>query len=90
MSRVRISTTVDGDRLSKARELLPLPDSELIDRALNTLIDEMTARREIEILQAMPYETDPDLTWTAPSGPALPYDGEIPPEVEEQANRRRR
>ncbi len=47
------------------------------------------ARREAEALRAMPYEEDPDLTWQAPVGPDLPYDGEIPPEVRDLARRRR-
>jgi hypothetical protein len=39
MARVRISTTVDGDRLDAARRCSPgLTDAALIDRALEALV----------------------------------------------------
>ena len=89
MSRVRISTTVDGDRLRRCRELLEVPDSQLVDAALRALYDSLVARAEIEALESMPYEDDPDLAWEAPLGPDLPYDGEVPDDVLELARRRR-
>lgn len=36
-----------------------------------------------------PVSDDPDLTWTAPVGPDLPYDGDVPAEVRRLAARRR-
>ncbi|MGH9103136.1 MAG: type II toxin-antitoxin system VapB family antitoxin [Acidimicrobiales bacterium] len=39
MSRVRVSTTVDGGRLASARRLRPgVPDAALLDEALEALI----------------------------------------------------
>lgn len=89
MSRVRISTTVDGDHLRRCRALLGVADSELMDRALVVLQNVLIAGREIEALEGMPYEDDPDLAWHAPSGPDLPYDGEVPAAVRALARRRR-
>jgi antitoxin MazE5 len=39
MSRTRVSTTVDGDKLASARRLRPnVPDAALLDEALEALI----------------------------------------------------
>lgn len=88
MSRVRISTTVDGDRLERARSLLDLPDSDLIDRALAVLVEGVEADREAEILKRLPYDHDPDLAWRTPPGPGLPYEGEVPEHVQAMARNR--
>ncbi|HEY8524986.1 MAG TPA: hypothetical protein VIL48_08495 [Acidimicrobiales bacterium] len=90
MARTRISTTVDGERLARARALVPVPDSELLDRALSALVDQILTDKEIEAITAMPYEDDPDLSWEAPPGPDLPYDGDIPADVRALAEQRRR
>ena len=90
MSRTRVSTTVDSGWLSRARELLPSSDSQLFDRALSALIDDLEADQEAAALSAHPYEDDPDLSWSAPPGPNLPYDDEVPKEVIALARRRRR
>jgi hypothetical protein len=89
MSRVRVSTTVDGQRLARARELFGGSDSELLDRALELLVRQLDARRERAALAAQPYEDDADLGWEAPPGPDLPYDAEIPDDVMELARQRR-
>lgn len=89
MKRVRISTTVDAERLEQARNLVDAPDSELMDRALIALLDRILAHREGEALRNMPYEEDPDVAWEAPSGPPLPYDGDIPSEIRDLARERR-
>lgn len=81
MSRVRISTTVDGKMLMMCRRMLGVTDSQLMDRALESLARELEERAELAALEAHPYEHDPDLAWDAPDGPDLPYDGEIPQEV---------
>jgi hypothetical protein len=90
MNRVRISTTVDVGSLERARQLMPGSDSRLLDRALAALIQQLEEERESAALAAHPYEEDPDLTWEAPPGPDLPYDGEVPKEVTQLARRRRR
>jgi gamma-glutamyltranspeptidase len=90
MARERISTTVDATRLMAARRLFSLKDSHLIDQALEALIQRELARREVAAIEAHPYENDPDLAWQAPTGPDLPYDGEIPPDVRKLAGRRRK
>jgi len=46
MARVRISTTVDADLLSRGRELLSGPDGRLVDAALQALVDVGDADRE--------------------------------------------
>jgi hypothetical protein len=90
MNRVRISTTVDASALDRARRLLPGPDSRLLDRALAALNRQLEEEWELAALAAHPYEEDPDLAWQAPAGPDLPYDGDVPLEVIEEARRRRR
>lgn len=89
MARTRISTTVDRDRLDEARRRLGTSDSELIDEALAVLLRELDAEDELAALDRSPYEADPDLQWHAPPGPPLPYDGDVPPEVEALARERR-
>ncbi len=89
MNRVRISTTVDATKVAAARRLLRLKDSRLMDHALDALIERELARREIDAIEAHPYEDDPDLAWEAPPGPDLPYDGEVPADVRRLARRRR-
>lgn len=90
MARVRISTTVDEARLAKSRRLLGAPDSQLMDRALQALIDELEGAAEVRALEAAPYEDDPELAWEVSEGPPLPYDGEVPKEVLAKARARRR
>lgn len=90
MARVRISTTVDGIRLEACRRLVPLPDSKLIDRALDALAADVLTRREVDALADQPYDDDPELAWVAPPGPDLPYDAEVPAEVLALAKARRR
>lgn len=89
MARVRISTTVDGDRLAALRRLTDLPQSKLIDQALDALRREIEAEREAAALDTQPYEADPDLSWDVPPGPHLPYDGDVPADVVAIAERRR-
>ncbi len=89
MNRVRLSTTVDARLLAEARRLVPGPDSRLVDRALAALVEQLEGRRELEALAAHPYEDDPDLSWSAPPGPDLPYDGPVPAEVRKLARQRR-
>lgn len=90
MTRVRISTTVDGERLAAARRLTGEQDSRLFDRALDALIDGAEHAAEIAALEAHPYDVDPDLAWTVREGPPLPYDGEVPPEILAKARERRK
>lgn len=90
MSRERISTTVDSERLAQARRLLRVNDSRLIDQALDALVQRELSERELAAIEVKPYEDDPDLAWVAPDGPDLPYDGEIPADVRRLAARRRR
>lgn len=90
MNRVRISTTVDGGRLTLCRRLLAAPDSQLMDRALQALVNELEAERELAALEAHPYREDPDLSWTAPAGASLPYEGSVPEDVLLMAETRRR
>lgn len=89
MARTRISTTVDADRLEQARRTLDVPDSTLMDRALGALLREVSGEHERRALTEQPYEDDPDLTWQAPPGPDLPYDGVVPEQVRRLAAQRR-
>lgn len=89
MKRVRLSTTVDAQLLAGARRLVPGPDSRLVDLALAALVEQVEGERELEALAAHPYEADPDVSWPAPAGPDLPYDGPVPADVRRLAQRRR-
>lgn len=89
MTRQRISTTVDGDRLERCRELLGVSDSELVDAALAALLRELLGARERAAIDARPYEDDEHLSWAVPPGPDLPYDGDIPDEVQGLSAQRR-
>ncbi|MCL4443419.1 MAG: hypothetical protein M1456_04930 [Actinobacteria bacterium] len=90
MSRERISTTVDRDRLMACRRLLGTSDSKLFDQALVVLLDELEGDRERQALDVMPYHEDTDIAWEAPEAPSLPYDGEVPEDVQRLAAARRR
>lgn len=90
MKRVRISATVDGERLRMAAELAGATGSALLDQALAALVEQLAAQREIAALEQQPYDADPDLAWQPPPGPALVYDGDIPADVVALAQARRR
>ncbi len=93
MSRVRISTTVDEERLGRARRLRSGRDSELLEAALAALIEREEQRLELDALRLAPYEADGDLSFPGPGidwDQEFPYDGSIPDEVVELARRRRR
>lgn len=89
MTRQRISTTVDAERLRQCRELVDTSDSELVDAALSALLRELLGDRERIAIESAPYEEDPALAWQAPPGPDLPYDGAVPDEVQQLAAERR-
>lgn len=94
MNRVRISTTVDGEQLSTARELLGLRDSDLFDRALAAVVREVTINRELAALDRYPYAADPELAMPElpPIGLTdhdLPYDAAVPAAVLAIARKRR-
>lgn len=89
MRRERISTTVDRDRLLACRRLLGTSDSKLFDRALAVLLNELEGDRERQALDLMPYHEDSDLAWEAPAAPSLPYNGEVPQDVQRLAQERR-
>ena len=89
MTRVRISTTVDAERWATARRLVDAPGSQVVDRALAALIEQVESEHERAVLSAHPYDADGDLGWQAASGPDLPYDGPVPHDVQDMAARRR-
>jgi hypothetical protein len=89
MSRTRISTTVDTERLAQCRDAVGVTDSELVDRALAALLRELVGAHERRAFEAAPYETDPEVAWQAPPGPDLPYDGPVPDEAVRLAEQRR-
>ena len=62
----------------------------MLDQALAALVAQLEAEHELAALTDHPYEDDPDLTWVAPPGPDLPYDGAVPADVMKLAQRRRR
>lgn len=92
MTRVRISTTVDGERLDRARRALRLRDSELFDVALEAALRESIIASELAALERLPYATDPELALPGlpgDDGSAFPYDGDVPAHVRELAQQRR-
>lgn len=59
MARTRISTTVDGDLLDRARSLARTrTDAELIDSALAALVDRHR-RAELDLLYQEAYAREP-------------------------------
>ena len=66
------------------------PDSKILDRALEALIEQLEEEQELAALTAHPYEADPDITWAPVPGDGLPYDGEVPAAVLRMAADRRR
>lgn len=90
MTRVRISTTVDAEQLARCRRLAGVTTSKLVDRALRVLADQLERELELAALDRLPYEEDPDLSWEAPLGPDLPYDGDVPEDVRRLVKARRR
>jgi Arc/MetJ family transcription regulator len=90
MTRMRVSTTVDETLWAQAQQLLDVPPSQLVDAALAALVEKLEGQRERLALEQFPYDDDPDLSWEAPPGPQLPYEGEIPEEVLLLARERRR
>ena len=89
MTRVRVSTTVDAHNWQTARRLLDAPSSQIVDRALAALIDQLETARERAALAESPYEDDPDVAWDAPPAPALAYEGDVPLDVLRLAKQRR-
>ena len=87
--RVRISTTVDQERLDEARRRTGDRDSELMDRALAALLDALDAEAELRALEAAPYDIDPELAMPKAAAGADDYDGEVPSSVMRLATRRR-
>lgn len=81
---------MDAQRWDTARRLLGGSNSQVVDRALAVLIEQLEAEQERAALAALPYEDDADLAWEAPPGPDLPYDGEVPADVLRLAEQRRR
>lgn len=93
MKRARISTTVDRERLERARRLELGRDSELFDAALVALIASVEHQREMNALGGNPYDVDDELA--VPRAPLdwdedLPYDGGIPDDIVRLARERRR
>lgn len=89
MKRVRVSATVDGERLATAARLTGTTGSRLLDLALAALIEQLESARELAALADRPYKDDPDLRWQAPPGPDLPYVGTVPDDVLALAQARR-
>lgn len=92
MNRLRVSTTVDGSVLERARELSGVRDAEMFDAALRALVNQIQGERELQALRSWPYADDPELAM--PEAPpdqleALPYSGAVPPEIARLAKARR-
>ena len=84
--RTRISTTVNHDWLASARSQTGLPDSELIDLALRSLLERSEREAEDKALSEQPNQLDADLAalptgWPADAPPPDAYDGSIPADV---------
>ncbi len=92
MNRVRLSTTVDGQALTRARRLKIGSDAELVDAALNALIRNLEAERDLAALDSWPYADDAELEMPDALHDhvdALPYLGSVPTDVERLARLRR-
>lgn len=92
MQRVRISTTVDGGLLRRARHLAGMRDSDLFDKALESVVRELNIERERAALERFPYTADAELLMPEPPGDSqneLAYDGKVPKRVRQLAEKRR-
>ncbi len=87
--RVRISTTIDGERLEAARLRSGRRDSELFDLALIALLDTLDQEDELRAIETQPYDRDPDLVLAVPQTFDERYDGAIPESVRLLAEERR-
>ena len=87
--RVRISTTIDGERLEAARLRLGRRDSELFDLALIALLDTLDQEDELAAIEAHPYDKDPDLVVSVPQPFDESYDEAVPESVRLLAEQRR-
>jgi hypothetical protein len=90
MGRERISTTVDRDRLAACRRLVGTRDSKLFDQALAALLEDLEGVRERQALIVMPDHEGADVASEGPETPSLPYEGEVPEDVQRLAAARRR
>lgn len=84
--RIRISTTVDHQRLMTARQQTGLPDAELIDLALGALLEQAERDAEDRAFNEHPYVADPDMNSFPvglPAGavPLDSYDEAVPADV---------
>ncbi len=84
--RTRVSTTVNHEWLTAAREHTGLTDSELIDLALSALLERIEREAEDRALEGQPYELDAELAalptgWPADAPPLDVYDGSVPDDV---------
>ncbi len=63
-----------------------MPDSELVDLALATLLEQAERQAEDRALREHPYEADPELAnlplgWPADAPPLDSYDADVPADV---------
>ena len=84
--RIRVSTTVDNERLTLARKQTGLPDSELIDLALEALLERAERDAEDLALGEHPYHRDSELIglpagWPASAPPLDDYDDAVPADI---------
>jgi hypothetical protein len=86
---MRLSTTVDREKLAACRRLLGVSDSELVDRALQALVNELEAERELAALESHPLPDDAAFAWEASLNSDLPYEGDVPEDVIRLAAKRR-
>jgi hypothetical protein len=61
MTRARISTTVDAEKLADARARFGGRDADLFDQALELWLQTELIERERRAILARPYDDDPDL-----------------------------
>ena len=85
---MRISTTIDQERLDEARRRTGDRDSHLFDRALIALLESLDAEAELRALADAPYATDAELSMPDAPGAGDPYDGAVPANVMRLAKQR--
>jgi hypothetical protein len=92
MTRARISTTVDAEKLADARARFGGRDADLFDQALELWLRTELIEHERRAILARPYDDDPDLRvqTTEHTIADLPYDGEPPESVRRLAELRRK
>lgn len=92
MTRIRISTTVDEEQLTRSRALVGGRDTDVLDAAFRALLEKHEAASDLVALNTWPYSADPEVEMPlslSDDRDGLSYSGEVPTRIHEIAERSR-